>query len=193
MHYRSALSLVLFASALLAQAQIEVVVYLSSDHPPPSAVVHAMEQETEFLVAPAGVHLAWKSTPDSEVSGRIAMIRMAGQCRPEGALAAPGSQSLGQTQMIHGQVLPFAEVRCDAVRNVIARGLRSAVASDREGLLGRALGRVLAHELYHILLRTSSHGRSGLARPSQSSSDLLSERSGFTPSDSENLAAAGSR
>jgi hypothetical protein len=36
-----------------------------------------------------------------------------------------------------------------------------------------ALGRVVAHELYHILARTTSHATGGLAKASQSLRDLI--------------------
>ena len=36
-----------------------------------------------------------------------------------------------------------------------------------------ALGRVVAHELYHILTRTTGHASEGFARASQSLRDLI--------------------
>ena len=43
-------------------------------------------------------------------------------------------------------------------------------------MLGRALGRVTAHELRHILLRTRKHSREGFAKPAQTSAELLTPR-----------------
>src|SRR5258708_37802966 len=115
-----------------------------------------------------------------------------GRCSPDAPLTTIAtdrrdSEALGQTHVVDGKVLPFADVRCDSVRKVIDRGLRAASSTDREELLGRALGRVMAHELYHVLLRTRSHGRSGLARPVLSSSDLLALHDNFAPSDEHKL------
>ena len=41
------------------------------------------------------------------------------------------------------------------------------------------MARVVAHELYHVLMRTTEHARAGVARSCFSSSDLLAERFEF--------------
>jgi hypothetical protein len=147
-----------------------------------------MRREVEAIVVPAGIHLTWNSGPDSTVYSHIAVMRLQGQCRLETAIRpASRDEPLGQTQVVDGKVIPFADVRCDAVRKVIDRELRAAAGSDREELLGRALGRVMAHELYHVLLRTRSHGRNGLARPVLTSSDLLAVHDNFALSDGQRL------
>jgi hypothetical protein len=90
---------------------------------------------------------------------------------------------------VEGKVLPIADLRCDALRKLIDRDLQAAPAAGRDQLLGRALGRVLAHELYHVLLRTRAHAREGLARPAQSSADLLAPRNSFAEPDQRLLEA----
>jgi hypothetical protein len=45
--------------------------------------------------------------------------------------------------------------------------------SKADVLLGRALGRVLAHEVVHILSKSGTHGRTGVARTSLSGSQLI--------------------
>jgi hypothetical protein len=47
-------------------------------------------------------------------------------------------------------------------------------ASLREHLLGRVLGRVLAHEIGHYVLRTRQHAADGLMGPVQLADDLIS-------------------
>jgi hypothetical protein len=81
--------------------------------------------------------------------------------------------------MVNGKVLPMADVLCDAVHQLVDRDLRAAQAGEREELLGRALGRVLAHELYHIVLRTTDHASSGLSRSMLTSAELLAPRNVF--------------
>jgi ubiquinone biosynthesis protein UbiJ len=78
-------------------------------------------------------------------------------------------------------------VRCDAIRKLIGQELAGKPSVERDELLGRAIGRVMAHELYHVLLRTTSHGGQGLAAPSQSVAELLSERDVFAPGDERKL------
>jgi hypothetical protein len=50
----------------------------------------------------------------------------------------------------------------------------------REQVVGRALGRVIAHEIGHFVLRTSDHTSSGLMRPMHGSDELIApDRSRF--------------
>jgi hypothetical protein len=51
----------------------------------------------------------------------------------------------------------------------------------RDRVVGRALGRVIAHEIGHFVLRTSDHTSSGLMRQGHGSDDLIApDRSRFT-------------
>src|SRR5262249_41061737 len=61
----------------------------------------------------------------------------------------------------------------------------------RDRAIGRAVGRVLAHELGHFLLRSRWHAPSGLMRPLHITTDLIGpERAGFalTAADAARLA-----
>jgi hypothetical protein len=210
MRFRSALLLAALIGPAVAQTPTDestlligpLAVFLRGDNSTPPGVLSAMRREVEAIVVPMGTHLTWNSGPDGEVYSRIAVIRLQGQCRADAAILTDrrDSEALGQTQVVDGKVIPFADVRCDSVRKAIDRDLRAAASADREELLGRALGRVLAHELYHVVLRTRSHGRNGLARPVLTSSDLLAVHDTFAPSDEHKLAesliadtASGSR
>jgi hypothetical protein len=58
--------------------------------------------------------------------------------------------------------------------------IRDVPAAWQEYLLARALGRALAHELGHYLLKARAHERTGLMRAARPSSDFFSaSRSGF--------------
>ena len=204
MRFRSALLLAALIGPAVAQTPADelklltgpLAVFLRDDSNTPAGVLSAMRREVEAIVVPAGIHLTWNSGPDAGVYSRIAVMRLQGQCRPEAPFTTSiptdrrDSEPLGQTQVVDGKVLPFADVRCDSVRKVIDRDLRAAATADRDELLGRALGRVMAHELYHVLLRTRSHGRAGLARPVLTSSDLLAVHDTFTPSDEHKLSGS---
>lgn len=211
MRFRSALLLAALIGSAAAQTPTgesnpligPLAVFLRGDSPTPPGVLNAIRREVESIVVPAGIHITWNSDPGAGVYSRIAVIRLQGQCRAESTIHADrrDAEPLGQTQIVDGKAIPFADVRCDSVHKVIDRDLRAANTSvDREELLGRALGRVMAHELYHVLLRTRSHGRSGLARPVLTSSDLLAVHDTFAPADEHKLtesliadAASGSR
>jgi hypothetical protein len=86
--------------------------------------------------------------------------------------------------VVDGEIRPFIDIQCDRVQASLNSVLwrqdqNSSVA------LGRALARVLAHELYHVLAGTAAHSRTGIAKPALSGTDLASQRLEFTPSDVE--------
>ena len=144
-------------------------------------------------LAPSGINLAWKFGRELDgraVNGALVLIHLRGECRSGAPVPHPssGSPTLGQTHIADGRILPIADVLCDAIRNLIDRDLRAALPGDSEVLLGRALGRVTAHELFHILLQTTTHSRDGLARAAQSASELLAPRSSFTRLDQRKIA-----
>ncbi len=160
----------------------------------PDAVLSAMRSETQAAVAPSRVQLIWKIDEQAkgELVGQVAIVHMLGQCVADAPIRSSEfrSEPLGQTHMVNGEVLPFTDVRCDAVRRLVDRDLRGASLRQREELLGRALGRVLAHELYHIMLHTTDHGHRGLSRAEQSSTALLAPGTPFSQDDERRLADA---
>jgi len=83
--------------------------------------------------------------------------------------------ALGWTHVSDGQILPFTDVSCDRVRDFAQSGLLSYRAEERPEKYGRALGRVLAHELYHIFANTMHHGSGGVSKESYSVQDLLAD------------------
>jgi hypothetical protein len=202
MRYRSALLLVTFLGSALAQQALDgaLTIALASDFKVPPNVLAAMQEEVEGVYAPAGVRVAWHdaNSKTPEVYERLASIRLRGKC----VLGAPfpatmrliktDLEALGQTQVVDGMVLPIADVLCDSVRKLIDRDMRSSPAAERNELFGRALGRVMAHELYHILLRTRDHGHDGLARPAQNSVELLAAPNPFAERDERKVSAPAS-
>jgi hypothetical protein len=71
-------------------------------------------------------------------------------------------------------------------------GLNDAPFALRDTLIGRALGRALAHELGHYLLQSKVHTSRGLMRQVWSSSDSFAiSRSGFELTGEQRAAASG--
>jgi hypothetical protein len=64
----------------------------------------------------------------------------------------------------HGEVMPYAEIQCDQIRTGLAGVRLGPSQKDRQRALGLALGRVVAHELYHVLAKTTAHAEHGLAK-----------------------------
>jgi hypothetical protein len=189
MRYRTALLLFLVVCVAAAQ-ETSVAVFLESDHNAPALVLSSLQREVEDAVGPAGIHIYWHAMEASQftqVYERIARVRLGGQCRADALPPGGKPEPLGETQVVEGKVLPIALIRCDSVRRLIGRTLLAAHADQRDELLGRALGRVMAHELFHILLRTTDHGHDGLARAAQSSGDLVADRRRFSEREEKRL------
>ena len=83
-----------------------------------------------------------------------------------------------------GDVLPYSEVSCDKVRNSIRKVMHGGDYARGDALLGRAVGRVLAHELVHILANSKVHGKDGVFKTALSPSSLIAERMALKEADS---------
>jgi hypothetical protein len=71
-------------------------------------------------------------------------------------------------------------------------GLNDATIASHETLIGRALGRAMAHELGHYLLRSKAHTSRGLMRRIWSADDsFASSRTGFELTAEQRAAAFG--
>jgi hypothetical protein len=166
-------------------AQSPVAIFMQFDQPPGSAALAGMKREVEKLLGPAGILPDWRLLDENrgDVSyTNLVLLRFKGKCRAEGwrrqtasALRIAGeSGAMGTSRVSAGRVLPFSEVECDVVREAL--GYLPPGVKDAQFALGLALGRVVAHELYHVLANTTGHGRSGLAKPAESLRDLVSAK-----------------
>lgn len=125
--------------------------------------------------------------PYAEFSN-LMVVRMKGRCRMD---ASPGNEKaaagpLAFTHTSNGKVLPFIEVACDRVRNVIRPAMWGDQFRIAEELMGRAVARVMAHEIYHVMTGTK-HGDGGIARHSLSGAQLISGQLLFEAEDIERM------
>jgi cytochrome c553 len=89
----------------------------------------------------------------------------------------PGA--LAWTHISDGLILPFVDVDCDGIREFLQAKLLCIEAQLRERLFGRAIARLVAHELYHVFAETTHHGKEGVAEPACTVNELLSEEFRF--------------
>ena len=59
------------------------------------------------------------------------------------------------------------------IRQTVASALAGVTPGMRDVMVGRSVGRVMAHELYHILANETHHSAEGVAKTSFSSAELL--------------------
>jgi hypothetical protein len=142
-----------------------------------------IQAEVEQVMRPTGSRFEWRPldlTKTNKPACSLLIVRFEGDCRFEGSCKPrPRPFTLGWTHVTDGEVLPFCGVDCDLVRQVIASELQSRPEGEQERLFARALGRVVAHEFYHILADTRSHSGRGLAQRFFSAGDLLASDAGF--------------
>jgi hypothetical protein len=107
------------------------------------------------------------------------LLRVVAEPRPQ-SMGRPWSGPLASITFDEtGAPVPVITLYLAALVDMIARanirdaGGDSAPAILRERAIGRAVGRVLAHELGHYLLRSRWHARTGLMRPAHTAADLV--------------------
>jgi hypothetical protein len=171
-----------------------VGVFLDFDSVPGAVPVDVMKKEVDKILKPSGVALDWRMASENhgdEVFSGLVVLKFKGKCKLEGwsdtpAGLSPGEErTLGTTKVVNGHVLPFTEVRCDEVKRALAYVRPEANQRERQRAFGIALGRVVAHELYHIFASTTGHAVRGLAKASESLEDLVTANTmGFRAEDS---------
>ena len=152
--------------------------------------VTAMERETERILGSAGIHLEWRTKGASpiETSGALVLVRFNGRCRlePVGYLFDERGP-LAFTYATDGQVQPFSEVACDQVVSSVRLGMLPGDYSHADQFFGRALGRVVAHELVHILTGESTHAKEGVTRRGLSPDRLVAPTLNLQPEDIQRI------
>jgi hypothetical protein len=111
------------------------------------------------------------------------VVKLMGRCDMDGSSAFLVPGPLGWSHESSGVVLPFSNLACDNIRGAVESTLVAGNPIPRNYLLGRAMGRVLAHELYHIMADTAEHGQDGVAQAALSARELTSGLMEFQPPD----------
>ena len=170
----------LAASTCTAFATARVTLVLQFDARHSESSVSEMKQELQNLMRDSGVELSWRRATELSASDSfpsVVVVTFHGSCEMN-TLAPPLPSepvALGHSHLSGGDVIPFADVECDHVRSSL-RSANAEFGPDADVLLGRAFGRVLAHELHHIIDHTRAHNQHGIARKSLSPRDLIADR-----------------
>ena len=161
----------------------KLVVYLGAAATQPAAIQEHMKRETAAILRTAGYELEFMargSRGEAPDAPYLVVVELDGVCTAESRAAeAPAGVKLAATPVADGHVLPFTTISCAALRQTIASSLAGQPPAMRDFLYGRALARVLSHELYHVLAGTRDHAASGIARTCYRAADLVAERFEF--------------
>ncbi len=193
-------SLAVFALISMSAAVSEppagaITIYLKAGTADVAAVSY-MKRELSNMMQTAGYDVQWLNAsaaiPDVR-NGQLVVLDLTGNCSATQASAEWASEDLGieslaSTPVSDGQVLPFSTLHCDTLNRVFGRTIAAEPAQRRPWLYGRAMARLAAHELYHVLSETRDHSREGVSKPCFSARDLLADHFEF-----ENAALARMR
>jgi len=166
--------LALAAPGLAGQApQTTLTAVLLPDGRYSMSALRAMEHETAHILKASGVKLRWRLQGSSEVAnGLMVVVMLHGRCDIDGSAAQFKPGPLGWSHEVDGSVLPFSDLACDSIRGAVQSVWNGQNRKRGNDLLGRAMGRVLAHELYHVVADTAQHGRDGVAQATFTPRDL---------------------
>lgn len=193
MKIRRAIVIAIGGASISAAAELTVILDVRGTLEP--AVHIEFRREFERILKVPDLRIGWRilsAKTAQESFERLAIVRLNGAClagrTPLPIVEEPDGPPLGLAHVADGKVLPFAEVDCDAVRWMLKGTLQEAGAESRSVLVGRALARVAAHEVYHILAGTTDHCGSGVARESFTLRDLTVRRFRFANHSLERIA-----
>ncbi len=184
-----------FAGSLPAKpTNLTIVFDFNGPHSQQS--VDAMKHETEGILKNAGVHIDWKSREEAVNSSYadLVVVRFNGACQLPPAPLYDELGPLASTYETDGKVQPFSEVSCDRVGSFVGSGLHNVTLNrgdSKKGdlLIGRALGRVVAHELVHMLTGAKDHSSEGVFKPGLTVEQLVAGELALSPGDIERLRA----
>ncbi len=174
----------LFAASPKRVSKVTVVLDFQGPHTEPSVAV--MKQELGKILGSTGVQFEWRSLDEASepFDGSLVVVRFNGKCilKPDPILYDERGP-LAYTHTVDGTVLPFSEVACDTVTQSVRQAMFSGNYKQADLLLGRALGRVVAHELVHILTNSSDHAQEGVQKQALSGAQLIADHLKLTEAD----------
>jgi hypothetical protein len=166
------------ASATMRPSDSLTVVLDIKDHHYSPRSLAAMESETQRIFDETGMKLDWRlkdQLAEHAEFTNVVVFTLTGSCRMNlTPLLIDERGPLALTYTSDGEVLPFGEVRCDRVKASLQRSPHPSNGQSWDALFGVALGRVMAHELYHMLSDERDHTQSGVTRASLRADELVS-------------------
>jgi hypothetical protein len=187
---RAGLIVVLLAALGRFAAAANFTMVLEFRGPHSESSVTAMEREFEKILKGSGLTFEWRSRLEAQGAefANVVLVRFNGSCAmaPAGYLYDERGP-LAFTYATDGAVQPFTEVACDHIVGSVRSAMGAKDLNRADLLLGRALGRVVAHEFVHIASKSGTHGREGIARAAISRAGLIADELPLSPADFERL------
>jgi len=163
-----------------------VALIIDAPSPLSPEVASAFYQEVDLVFRETGYSFSWKNRAEMKPEDSfpdLVVLRLKSECRLDAPItSAPQGkvQALAWAHRSGDDVLPFVEVDCGRVRNMLRVLGHGQPAGVQHEIMGRALGRVVAHELYHVLTGITEHSHAGIAQAALSASHLAGPALEFT-------------
>lgn len=136
-----------------------------------------MKREVEAVMKTSGLSFDWRTRAEAGASSfdNLVVVRFKGKCvlEPAGYLYDERGP-LAFTYSTAGDIQPYSEVACDKVTAAVRSAMSGGDFARADVLFGRALGRVVAHEMMHMLAKSDEHAHSGVGRSTLSGRTLIS-------------------
>jgi hypothetical protein len=160
-----------------------ITLVVQSENPIDPKAFEEMQREMNRLLGTTERRVEFmdrqKIQPGVDVAD-LTVVRFRGNCRM--AIEPVYLDERGPLAFAHttdGDVLPFAEVLCDRVRKAALSAMHGGDFARGQQLMGRAMARVLAHELWHVRTNSTGHTKSGVTRHALNGRQLIGERLDF--------------
>jgi hypothetical protein len=167
-----------------------ITIVLDFQGPRSEQSVAEMKREFAGIMKDTAVRFDFRSRSQAsqEALSDLVLVRFKGKCvlDPVGYLYDERGP-MAFTYSTDGAVQPFSEVACDKVTSAVRSAMFGGDFANADVLLGRALGRVLAHEVVHMLSKSGAHGHAGVAKTALSGSQLIAPELRLEPEDLERL------
>lgn len=178
-------------AGVLASEAGPLTLVVDYESPPAAASMAAMQKELDRLLQASPLRIDWKLRDDlraGESVNDLAVVRFRGSCRMETMpIVFDERGPLAFTHTADGEILPFTEVFCDNVRTAARSAMWAGEVARGDELLGRAMARVVAHEVFHMLTKSHDHSEDGVFKKRLSGAQLIAERFDFAAADLKRL------
>ena len=170
------------ARAATEPALFDIQIHLQVDRSIARKILIAdVQDEAERIWRPYGVRITWPDSKSPEEPFSVTAI-LGRDNERSGVLGGPLILGRAFIDPVHPPRRPI-RVSIDATEQTLAlrpHAWTSIAGHVHERELARALGRVLAHEIGHVLLAVRSHDQTGLMREAYTADELArSDRSPF--------------
>ena len=180
----------LFVSSLIGRSEAfgpppgSVAVYFQGPHSNSGVALDSLKAELTSLLNGATYKVQWGDSQNPVVTGgTLVVVEFRGACVPSppdaNVFEKSSGLALATSQVVNERVLPFISMDCRAIHDLLGVPIAQLPAGQRDSAYGRAMARLLAHELYHFLTQTTHHTQSGIAKAAVSATDLLADHFDF--------------